>query len=151
LSSLLISVAVRCSKPNGPWEVVTLPIRKPKENEVLVRVHASGICNSDHFIKDGLWPGVEYPRIPGHEVIGRIADVGSNLVSSDRFKVGALVGVGWNGGYCNHCDYCRQGEFWTCRTVGYTGFTVDGGHGEYMYATETGEFDIARTIHCSHG
>lgn len=71
----------------------------------------------------------------GHEVIGRIAGIGSDLVnargSEGRFKVGALVGVGWNGGYC------RQGEFWTCKNGDYTGFTLDGGHGEYMYAPET--------------
>lgn len=105
---------------------------------MLVRVHASGICNSDHFIKDGTWPGVQYPRIPGHEIIGRIADVGTELLrtseNKDRFKIGALVGVGWNGGYCTQCDLCRKGEFWTCRNVDYTGFTIDGGHGEYMFA-----------------
>lgn len=125
---------------------MTLPIRKPKPDEVLIRVHASGICNSEHFIKEGKWPGVEYPRIPGHEVIGRIAGVGSSLAlhqgSLGRFNIGALVGVGWNGGYCTRCDYCRQGEFWTCRNVDYTGFTVDGGHGEYIYATETGNFPL---------
>jgi D-arabinose 1-dehydrogenase-like Zn-dependent alcohol dehydrogenase len=106
-----------------------------------VRVHASGICNSDHFIKDGTWPGVQYPRIPGHEIIGRIADVGTDLLKTsenrDRFRIGALVGVGWNGGYCTQCDFCRKGEFWTCRNVDYTGFTIDGGHAEYMFATSS--------------
>jgi D-arabinose 1-dehydrogenase-like Zn-dependent alcohol dehydrogenase len=118
-----------------------MPLRKPGPEEVLIRVHASGICYSDHLVKDGMWPGINYPRIPGHEVIGRVADVGLTTQEAkgneSRFKAGALVAVGWNGGYCYRCDNCRIGEFWTCKNGHYTGFTLDGGYGEYMYALET--------------
>lgn len=141
---------VQCAAPQSTWDVITLELRDPAPTEVLVRVHASGICNSDHFVKDGAWPGLQYPRIPGHEIIGRIAGVGSELLQSpvnkERFAIGALVGVGWNGGYCNQCDYCRKGQFWTCRNVDYTGFTIDGGHGEYMYAPYTAIIDIAEDV-----
>ncbi|KAI1830547.1 hypothetical protein DTO006G1_5460 [Penicillium roqueforti] len=142
--------AIQCAAPQSTWDVITLELRDPAPTEVLVRVHASGICNSDHFVKDGAWPGLQYPRIPGHEIIGRIAGVGSELLQSpvnkERFAIGALVGVGWNGGYCNQCDYCRKGQFWTCRNVDYTGFTIDGGHGEYMYAPYTAIIDIAEDV-----
>ncbi|KAJ5801645.1 uncharacterized protein N7518_003713 [Penicillium psychrosexuale] len=141
---------IQCAAPQSTWDVITLELRDPAPTEVLVRVHASGICNSDHFVKDGAWPGIQYPRIPGHEIIGRIAGVGSELLKSpankDRFTIGTLVGVGWNGGYCNQCDYCRKGQFWTCRNVDYTGFTIDGGHGEYMYAPYTAIIDIAEEV-----
>ncbi|KAF7426426.1 hypothetical protein PC9H_008794 [Pleurotus ostreatus] len=133
--------AVRCSKPNNPWEIVEVPLRAPKGNEVLIRVHASGVCNSEHFVKEGTWPGLQYPRTPGHEVIGRVAAVGSGILAAHggtaRFQLGALVGAGWNGGYCNRCDVCRKGDYWTCPNGDFTGFTVDGGHAEYMYAPET--------------
>jgi len=132
---------VSCIGPNSAWELVTKELREPAPDEVLIRVHASGICNSDHFVKDGAWPGLAYPRITGHEVVGRIAGVGSAITAAHgengRFRVGSLVGVGWNGGYCNKCDYCRQGEFWACVNGGVSGFTFDGGHAEYMYAPET--------------
>ncbi|PBK63959.1 GroES-like protein [Armillaria solidipes] len=133
--------AVQCPTPGSPWEVVTRSIRDPEPNEILIRVHASGVCNSDHFVKDGSWPGLKYPRVPGHEVVGRIAGIGSDIKAKDgesgRFKLNGLVGVGWNGGFCNRCDNCRQGEFWTCKHAAYTGFSHDGGHAEYVYAPET--------------
>ncbi|KAL4262001.1 zinc-containing alcohol dehydrogenase family protein [Pleurotus pulmonarius] len=115
--------AVRCSKPNDPWEIIEVPLRAPKENEVLIRVHASGVCNSEHFVKEGTWPGLQYPRTPGHEVIGRVAAVGTGILAAHgetgRFKLGAL------------------GDYWICPNGDFTGFTVDGGHAEYMYAPET--------------
>lgn len=132
---------VQCPTPGSPWEVVTRSIHDPEPNEILIRVHASGVCNSDHFVKDGSWPGLKYPRVPGHEVVGRIAGIGSDIKAKDgesgRFKLDDLVGVGWNGGFCNRCDNCRQGEFWTCKHAAYTGFSHDGGHAEYIYAPET--------------
>ncbi|EED85179.1 predicted protein [Postia placenta Mad-698-R] len=127
---------VSCAGPHEPWEVITKELRAPAPNEVLLRVHASGICNSDHFVAEGTWPGISYPRITGHEVVGRIAAVGSALEGDARFEVGALAGAGWNGGYCGCCEYCRQGEYWTCATAAVTGFTFDGGHAEYMYVPE---------------
>ncbi|KAG5222625.1 cinnamyl alcohol dehydrogenase [Salix suchowensis] len=72
---------VRCSQPNSPWEIIEVPLRAPKDNEVLIRVHASGVCNSEHFVKEGTWPGLQYPRTPGHEVIGRVAAVGSRILA----------------------------------------------------------------------
>lgn len=81
---------------------------------------------------------MDYPRIPGHEVVGRIVNIGSG-VDSSNLKIGALVGVGWSGGYCHSCGNCRKGDFAGCVTNQFTGFSFDGGHGEYMYAPETGE------------
>ncbi|KAL6304708.1 GroES-like protein [Sparassis latifolia] len=142
--------AASCPAPNGAWQIVTQETREPAPNEVVIRVHASGICNSDHVVKDGTWPGLQYPRIPGHEVIGRIAAVGAAIADADaaegecaRFRVGALVGVGWNGGYCGRCDFCRKGDFAVCRKGGVTGFTFDGGHAQYMYAPESAVVSIA--------
>ncbi|RFU33157.1 hypothetical protein B7463_g3178, partial [Scytalidium lignicola] len=141
--------AIQCAEANGSWNVVTVPMRDPAPNEVLIRVHASGICGSDHFLRIGAWPGIQYPRIPGHEVIGRIAGVGAELqngANKDRFKIGALVGVGWNGGYCTQCDYCRKGEFWTCRNANVTGFTHDGGHAEYMFTPHTAVISLPEEV-----
>lgn len=133
---------MQCPGPHKGYEIVTLPLREPGPNEILVRVHASGLCYSDHFIEEGIAPGVQFPRTPGHEVVGRVAAIGSAIKEKDgddgRFKIGALVGAGWNGGYCTRCEFCRKGEFWVCKTGGVTGFTFDGGHAEYMYAPETG-------------
>ncbi|PCH38836.1 GroES-like protein [Wolfiporia cocos MD-104 SS10] len=128
--------AVSSPRPHGAWEVLTKELRDPLPHEVLVRVHASGVCSSDHFVHDGSWPGLQYPRIPGHEVIGRVAALGSALAGSTRLRVGALVGVGWNGGYCAACAACRTGDFAACERGDVTGFTFDGGHAEYMYAPE---------------
>jgi len=112
---------------------------------VLIRVHASGICNSDHFAKSGTWPGIEFPRVTGHEVVGRVAYIGAGLSSTDkegRYRLGALVGVGWNGGYCGKCESCRTGNAFVCKEGQVTGFTFDGGHAEYMYVPETAVVSI---------
>lgn len=137
---------IRCtasvSIPDGPWEIVTKELRAPEAHEVLIRVHASGICNSDHFAKSGAWPGIQFPRVTGHEVVGRVVGFGADISLAEkgsRFKLGALVGVGWNGGYCGRCRACRAGNAWVCQEGQVTGFTFDGGHAEYMYAPETGE------------
>lgn len=92
-------------------------------------------------MEDGTWPGVDYPRIAGHEVIGRVVATGS-AADRQRLKVGSLVGIGWSGGYCHTCGPCMQGDFAGCKTSQYSGFSFDGGHGEYAYAPETGEFLI---------
>lgn len=123
--------------PHQPFEVVERKLRDLQPAEVLIRVHASGICNSDHFVHEGSWPGLSYPLVPGHEVIGRIAAVGSELKDDMRLKEGSLVGVGWNGGWCGRCEWCRKGQFSYCVKGEVTGFTRDGGHAEYMYAPET--------------
>ncbi|KAI0058235.1 GroES-like protein [Artomyces pyxidatus] len=124
--------AVSCTAPRAPWTTVQVPVRAPAPHEVFIKVHASGICNSDHFVYQGLWPGLSYPRTPGHEVVGRVVSVGEG-VPAGRFSEGELVGVGWNGGYCGACSACREGEFWDCEKHPVTGITQDGGHAEYMY------------------
>jgi D-arabinose 1-dehydrogenase-like Zn-dependent alcohol dehydrogenase len=99
---------------------------------VRIKVQACGICHSDTVTKDGLFPGIQYPRVPGHEVIGLIDAVGPNV---PRWTVGQRVGVGWNGGYCGYCDSCRKGNFFACETsTQVTGVTRDGGYAEYLIA-----------------
>jgi alcohol dehydrogenase/propanol-preferring alcohol dehydrogenase len=99
---------------------------------VRIRVQVCGICHSDSLVKEGTFPGLEYPRVPGHEVAGVIDAVGSGV---EGWEPGQRVGVGWNGGYCGRCDPCRRGDFFACVTHPVTGITCDGGYGEYMIAS----------------
>ena len=122
---------VQVSQPNGPFEVVERPIPEPGPQSVRVRIEACGICHSDSLTKEGGWPGMEYPRVPGHEVAGVVDAVGAGVVG---WKPGDRVGVGWNGGYCGVCDPCRRGHFFACVTGRVTGITQDGGYAEYMIA-----------------
>ena len=119
------------SRPKGPFEIVERPIPEPGPGTVRVKVLACGVCHSDSLIKEGQWPGLKYPRVPGHEVAGVIDAVGPG---TPDWTVGERVGVGWNGGYCGHCDHCRRGEFFACVTGQVTGISFDGGYGEYMIA-----------------
>src|SRR5436309_15477272 len=119
------------SRPGGPFEIVETPIPEPGEGSVRIRVEACGICHSDSITKDGHYPGIQYPRVPGHEVAGVIDAAGTG---TPGWQPGQRVGVGWNGGYCGHCDYCRRGEFFACVTHQVTGVTYDGGYAEYMSA-----------------
>jgi D-arabinose 1-dehydrogenase-like Zn-dependent alcohol dehydrogenase len=98
---------------------------------VRIKVLACGICHSDSVVKEGLFPNIKYPRVPGHEVAGVIDAVGPGVAG---WPVGQRVGVGWNGGYCGQCDYCRRGEFFACVNGQVTGIHFDGGYGEYMVA-----------------
>ncbi len=120
---------VQVSRPNGPFEIMERPIPQPSAGSVRIRVQACGICHSDSFTKEGTYPGIHYPRIPGHEVAGIIDAVGSGVVG---WEPGQRVGVGWNGGYCGHCDYCRRGELFACVTGQVTGITFDGGYADYL-------------------
>ena len=122
---------VQVSQPGGPFEIVERPIPEPGEGSVRIRVEACGICHSDSITKDGHYPGIQYPRVPGHEVAGVIDAAGTG---TPGWQPGQRVGVGWNGGYCGHCDYCRRGEFFACVTHQVTGVTYDGGYAEYMSA-----------------
>jgi D-arabinose 1-dehydrogenase-like Zn-dependent alcohol dehydrogenase len=122
---------VQISKPKGPLEIVTRPIPEPGPGTVRIRVHACGICHSDAIVKEGYIPGIAYPRVPGHEVAGVVDAVGSD---AGKFAVGQKVGVGWHGGSCGHCRYCRRGNFFACETQQVCGLTFDGGYGEYMIA-----------------
>src|SRR6266566_3139763 len=122
---------VQVSRPNGPFETVERQIPEPGAGSVRIKVQACGICHSDSLTKEGTYPGIQYPRVPGHEVAGVVDAVGTGVAG---WKPGQRVGVGWNGGYCGHCDYCRRGEFFACVTGQVTGISFDGGYAEYLIA-----------------
>ena len=124
--------AVQVSRPGGPLEIVERDIPNPGPGYVRIKVQACGICHSDSVTKDGLFPGIQYPRVPGHEVVGLIDAVGAGV---PRWKAGQRVGVGWNGGFCGYCDNCRRGDFFACQTsTDVTGVSRDGGYADYMLA-----------------
>ncbi len=124
--------AVQVGKPKAPFEVVERDIPEPGPGTVRIKVQACGVCHSDSLTKEGMWPGIEYPRVPGHEVVGLVDALGPNVAG---WTVGERVGVGWNGGYCGYCEACRRGEFFACQTATrVTGITSDGGYADYMIA-----------------
>jgi D-arabinose 1-dehydrogenase-like Zn-dependent alcohol dehydrogenase len=125
--------AVEVVSAGGPFAIVEREIPEPESGLVRIKVQACGICHSDEVTKQGQFPGIQYPRVPGHEVVGVIDAVGANV--PPRWTVGERVGVGWNGGYCGYCDSCRRGNFFACETsTQVTGVTRDGGYAEYMLA-----------------
>lgn len=116
----------------GVLEIVEREIPEPGRGYVRIKVQACGICHSDTLTKEGLWPGIQLPRIPGHEVGGVIDAVGPD---TPGWKIGQRVGVGWHGGHCGYCDSCRRGDFITCQVaLQISGITIDGGYAEYMIA-----------------
>ena len=119
------------SKPGGSFEVVEREIPEPGAAEVRIKVQACGVCHSDMFVKEGLWPGLEYPRVPGHEVAGIVDEVGPGV---SAWKRGQRVGVGWHGGQDNTCVECRRGRFLYCRNPKVAGISYDGGYQQYMIA-----------------
>jgi D-arabinose 1-dehydrogenase-like Zn-dependent alcohol dehydrogenase len=121
--------AIQVSRSGGPFEMVEREIPQPGPRQVRVKVQACGLCHSDSLTKEGHFPGVTYPRVPGHEVAGVIDAVGSEV---PRWRVGQYVGVGWLGSYCGYCDSCRRGSFITCSNQLVTGITMDGGYQDYM-------------------
>ena len=123
--------AVQISRPGAPFEVVKRELPEPGPNQVRIKVQACGICHSDVFVKEGHWPGLQYPRVTGHEVAGVIEAVGPEVTAWSR---GQRVGVGWHGGHCGHCVACRRGDFIACRNLRITGFHDDGGYAQYMIA-----------------
>ncbi len=123
--------AVQVGKPGGNFEVVERAIPEPGRGQVRVKVEACGICHSDALVKEGYWPGIQYPRVPGHEIAGRIDAVGADVT---LWKPGQPVGVGWHGGHCFICDPCRRGEFILCQNEKITAISFDGGYAEYMIA-----------------
>ena len=123
--------AVQIKSPGSDFELVHKEIPKPKENEVLIKVEACGVCHGDAIVKEGRFPGLQYPRIPGHEVVGIIDQLGSK---SKYWKVGQRVGVGWHGGHCFQCPACKNSEFDACEDSLTTGITTDGGYAEFMVA-----------------
>ena len=123
---------VQVSRPNGPFELVEREIPEPDAGRVRVKVEACGICHSDSFTKEGLWPGIEYPRVPGHEVAGIIDAVGTGVAG---WTIGQRVGVGWHGGHCGYCEPCRRGDFFACQiALQVPGVSYDGGYSDYMIA-----------------
>lgn len=123
--------AAQISKAGGDWELVERDIPEPGVGQVRVKVDACGICHSDVLVKDGIWPGLQYPRVPGHEIAGRIDALGDNVTA---WSVGQRVGVGWHGGHCFVCEQCRRGDFAMCVNRKVTGIDFDGGYAEYMIA-----------------
>src|SRR5437764_5957099 len=122
---------VQVTRPNGPFELIEREIPEPGIGQVRVKVEACGICHSDMFVKEGFWPGLQYPRVPGHEIGGRIDAVDENVVG---WKDGQRVGVGWHGGHCFVCEQCRRGDFAMCVNRKVTGLDFDGGYADYMIA-----------------
>jgi len=119
------------ARPGGPIELVEREVPQPGFGEVLVRVQACGICHSDAFTKEGHWPGIKYPRVPGHEIAGVVDEVGGGVTG---WRKGQRVGVGWYGGHCGHCPACRRGDFINCEYLPIPGITYDGGYEEYVVA-----------------
>jgi|SRR5579863_493071 len=124
--------AVQVGRPDGPFEIVEREIPEPGAGSARIKIRACGICHSDSFTKGGHWPGIQYPRVPGHEVAGVIDAIGPGSLG---WRVGQRVGVGWHGGHCGYCDSCRRGDFVTCQTAPLVpGIAYDGGYAEYMIA-----------------
>jgi D-arabinose 1-dehydrogenase-like Zn-dependent alcohol dehydrogenase len=123
--------AMQITKPNGRFERVERPVPRPGTREVRIQVQACGMCHSDAFVKAGQFPGLTLPRIPGHEVAGRVDAVGEEVA---HLNPGQRVGVGWYGGHCGQCPACRRGDFMNCAKSRITGITQDGGYAEYVVA-----------------
>jgi D-arabinose 1-dehydrogenase-like Zn-dependent alcohol dehydrogenase len=120
--------AVQVTKGGAPFELVEREIPEPGPREVRIKVEACGVCHSDAFVKFAGYPGLALPRVPGHEIAGRVDAVGSSVT---QWKAGDRVGVGWHGGHCFECDACRRGLFINCRNAKVTGISHDGGYADY--------------------
>jgi D-arabinose 1-dehydrogenase-like Zn-dependent alcohol dehydrogenase len=121
--------AVQVSQPGGGFELVEREVPQPGFGEALVRVHACGVCHSDMFAKEGGYPGVTHPLVPGHEIAGVIAALGDGVKG---WEVGQRVGVGWFGGNCGYCEWCRRGWLIDCENMEIPGVTTDGGYADYV-------------------
>ena len=119
------------SKPGGDFEIVDREIPKPTAGHVLIKVQACGVCHSDSFTKEGSWPGIQYPRVPGHEIAGVIDELGAGVTGWNK---GQRVGVGWHGGHDGTCLQCRRGDFGNCQNLKVAGISYDGGYSQYMVA-----------------
>jgi D-arabinose 1-dehydrogenase-like Zn-dependent alcohol dehydrogenase len=119
------------SSPGAGFEIVEREIPEPDAGHLRIKVRACGVCHSDVLTKEGLWPGIQYPRVPGHEVAGIVDEVGAGV---SAWKKGQRVGVGWHGGQDNTCRECRRGDFRNCRNLKVCGISYDGGYQQYMVA-----------------
>jgi D-arabinose 1-dehydrogenase-like Zn-dependent alcohol dehydrogenase len=126
-------------KAGAPFQIVEREIPKPAAGHVRIKVQACGVCHSDVLTKEGAWPGIEYPRVPGHEVAGIIDELGAGVTS---WRKGQRVGVGWHGGQDNTCRQCRRGDFRNCVNLKITGISYDGGYQQYMLAPIEALVDI---------
>jgi D-arabinose 1-dehydrogenase-like Zn-dependent alcohol dehydrogenase len=136
--------SVQVSKPGGSFELVDRDIPEPGPMQVRIKVQACGICHSDSITKEGLFPGIQYPRVPGHEIAGVIDAIGRGVIdtnnknnnnnnyTSAELKEGQRVAVGWHGGHCGHCESCRRGDFVTCHYAQVPGISYDGGYSDYV-------------------
>ena len=131
-SAAVGSMAVaQVSEPGAAFRIAEQRIPQPGRGEVRIKVHACGVCHSDVFTKDGTWPGIRYPRVPGHEVAGIVDALGAGV---SGWREGQRVGVGWHGGQDNTCPSCRRGDFRNCRNLRVPGISYDGGYAQYMLA-----------------
>ena len=121
--------AVEVNSPQGPLKMVEREIPQPGPRQVRIKVQACGLCHSDSLTKEGTWPGITYPRVPGHEIAGVIDAIGGEV---PEWQPGQHVGVGWYCGHCGYCESCRRGDFITCRNGRITGITQDGGYADYV-------------------
>jgi D-arabinose 1-dehydrogenase-like Zn-dependent alcohol dehydrogenase len=128
------SRTVEVGVPGGPFNMVQRDLPEPPAGFVRVRVEACGICHSDALTKQGLWPGIAYPRVPGHEIAGVVDALGAGVTA---WRTGQRVGIGWHGGHCGRCDSCRRGDFLTCRVApAISGITKDGGYADHVIAQD---------------
>jgi D-arabinose 1-dehydrogenase-like Zn-dependent alcohol dehydrogenase len=123
--------AAQISKPGGDFEIVEREIPSPAAGQVRIKVQACGVCHSDVLTKQGAWPGIQYPLVPGHEVAGVIDELGAGVTA---WKKGQRVGVGWHGGQDGTCISCRRGDFRNCKNLKIAGISYDGGYQQYMVA-----------------
>ncbi|MBW0445562.1 alcohol dehydrogenase [bacterium M00.F.Ca.ET.228.01.1.1] len=123
--------AVQVDAAGGPLTVVERDIPQPGDGQVRIKVQACGICHSDSLTKEGQWPGLQFPRVPGHEIAGVIDALGAGI---EGWTVGQRVGVGWHGGHCGRCARCRHGDFVLCEKAQIPGISYDGGYAEFVVA-----------------
>ncbi|MFD2518483.1 alcohol dehydrogenase [Salinimicrobium flavum] len=135
--------AAQVQEKGGDFKIVELDKPKPGPKEVLIKVEACGICHSDAFVKDGTFPGIQYPRVPGHEVVGTVEEVGERV---NIWKKGQRVGVGWHGGHCFECDPCRKGDFINCKNAKVSGISYDGGYAEFMTAPQEAVASVPKEL-----
>ena len=136
--------AAQVCKPGADFQIVERDIPLPSADHVRIKVQACGVCHSDALTKEGSWPGIQYPRVPGHEVVGVIDQVGAGV---SEWKMGQRVGVGWHGGHDNTCRQCRRGDFRNCRNLQIPGISYDGGYEQYMIAPVEALVAIPERLH----
>lgn len=135
--------AMQIEEPGGDFKRAEKEIPQPADHEVLIKVEACGVCHSDLFVKEGSFPGLEFPRVPGHEIVGRVKELGKNV---SLWHEGQRVGVGWHGGHCFECEACRRGDFINCENGQVTGIHFDGGYAEYLVAPAQAVVNVPDTL-----